>query len=247
MSDTRRQTLTVLFAITQAIAPALPALGYGITVGARDGFSSPPEVPAGYAFSIWGLIFLLSLAYAVVQALPAARNTRLYQAIGTQSWLLFALSTAWMLVAQFEGPTSLLAAIIVVMLGLALRILASVTGANVGRAGMVIVPLFGLYAGWLTLATFLNLSTLLREQGIAPVGLIEWQYAILILALAGALACSVLERLGGPFWYLAAAEWGLVAIFIQNIQADVPQMYVGGFACVLMVLLPIVSLLARDV
>ena len=30
-------------------------------------------VPAGYAFSIWSVIFALSLAYAVWQALPAQR------------------------------------------------------------------------------------------------------------------------------------------------------------------------------
>jgi hypothetical protein len=247
MSDTASRTLNVVFAITQALVPALPALGYGITVGARDGFASPPEVPAGYAFSIWGLIFLLSLIYAVVQVLPSARQAPVYQNIATASWLLFALSTTWMLIAQFDGPTAALAVVIVIMLALALSILARVAAAGGGPGRLLLMALFGLYAGWLSLAAFLNLSSLLRETGLAPLGLADWQYAIGVLIAGGILVALMLLRTHGQLWYLAAAVWGLVAVVVQNMQAGTPETYVAAAAAALSgVLIGLTAILRRS-
>lgn len=220
MPGLRACILPLFFAVTQALAPTLPALGYGVTVGARDGFASPPEVPAGYAFSIWGLIFALALVYAVWQALPGggatetARQTR-----GPAAWL-FALSTAWMLIAQLGGPNLALAVIILVMLGLALRLaaMASTAAVTETRATHALtVPLFGLYAGWLTLAAFLNLSTLARDIGLAPLGLPEWAYAALVISAGGATALVMVHRLRGNVWYAAAAIWGLAGVVAANL------------------------------
>lgn len=47
-------------------------------------------VPAGYVFSIWGLIYLGTLAYAIYQALPSNAENRELAGIGTllcsQAW-----------------------------------------------------------------------------------------------------------------------------------------------------------------
>lgn len=221
MSETRARLLTVFFAITQALTPALPALGFGGTVGTRDGFASPPEVPAGYAFSIWGVIFALALVYSVWQALPAGGTSEAARQTRATAWLLFALSTAWMLIAQFGGPNAALAAIIVVMLVLALRLIAmAATAAEIEtRAAYALtVPLFGLYAGWLTLAAFLNLSSLARDFGLAPLGLPESLYAGAVIAAGAALALIMVLRLRGNVWYAAAALWGLVGVVVANLS-----------------------------
>lgn len=249
LSASGRRTLNVVFAITQALVPALPALGYGITVGARDGFASPPEVPAGYAFSIWGVIFLLSLIYAVVQVLPSARTTWLYAQIGTPSWVLFALSTLWMMVAQFDGPTALLLVIILAMLAIALRLLLEVSAASARQEDVpgrqLLAVLFGLYAGWLSLAAFLNISTFLREQDLAPLGLANWQYAIAILLPAALLVAVMLGRSRGQSWYLIAAVWGLAGVVVANMDAALPQAYVAVAAASLAVLLSAIALFSR--
>ncbi|MGD1933068.1 MAG: hypothetical protein ACFB0Z_00955 [Candidatus Phaeomarinobacter sp.] len=240
MSDTRRQALNVITAIAQAAAPAMPALGIGISVGARAGVASPLEVPAGYAFSIWGVIFLLGLIYAVQQALPSARSSSLYREIGTGAWTLFGLSTAWMFVAQLNGPNAVLAVIIVIMLVVALRILATAWDNRGDAARTVVMPLFGLYAGWLTLATALNISGVLRDFGLAPFDLPDWQYASVVLLAGTLVAVPMLMRVQGLIWYAAAAVWGLAAVAVKDIPLGLPDGYggivAGGIALLLVLM-----------
>ena len=239
MDQFRDRILTVVFATTQLVVPGLPALGYGRTVGAREGFATPPEVPAGYAFSIWGVIFALSLAYAIWQALPGNRASEAAARTRRRAWMLFALSTVWMLVAQFDGPNLALAAIIVVMLILALGLVATVTagGTRTGIAHALTVPLFGLYAGWLTLAAFLNLSTLARDIGLAPLGLPEWLYAVLVIAAGSALALIMLQRLRGNVWYAAAAVWVLAGVVAANLSGPGPVAVAAAAAGLIVALL----------
>ena len=241
MSDTRRQILNVMTAITQAAAPAMPALGLGISVGARDGVASPLEVPAGYAFSIWGVIFLLGIIYAVQQALPSAKTSSLYREIGTGAWMLFGLSTVWMVVAQLNGPNAVLAVIIVVMLVISLRIIAAAWDNRGDTARTAVLPLFGLDAGWLTLATALNISGVLRDFGLAPFGLPDWQYASLVLFSATLVAVPVLMRLRGLVWYAAAAIWGLAGVAVKDIPLGAPDAYAGYLAAGIATLLLLIA------
>lgn len=246
MSDSRRQILVIATAIAQSVAPAMPALGFGISVGARDGAASPLEVPAGYAFSIWGVIFLLGLIYAVMQALPSAKDNSLYRDIGTKAWMLFGLSTAWMVVAQLNGPNMILAVIIVVMLVIAIRIIVTARDDRGDTGRLIVIPLFGLYAGWLTLATALNISGVLRDFEIAPFGLPDWQYASGVLLAATLVAIPVLRRLRSLIWYAAAAIWGLVAIIVKDLPMGPPEGYVGVVAGgIVLVLLFIVASYGR--
>lgn len=245
MLDKRRQLLNVIFAILQAAAPLMPLLGLGVSVGDRDGIGSPLEVPAGYAFSIWGVIFLLGLIYAVQQALPDARTAKLYREIGDGTWVLFALSTVWMVIAQLNGPNGVLAVIIVVMLVLALRIIVLAAQMSPMRGSEIVIPLAGLYAGWLTLAAPLNISSVLRDLGVAPLGLSEWLYASIVLLVGAAIAIGILLKLRGLFWYAAAAIWGLVAVAVKTVPQGSTSAHVGYVAAALVVALGIVMVTRR--
>jgi len=53
-------------ALLQYVVPALPALGFGDTIGDRAREAGiPPELPLGIFFSIWGVIFSTYLAVAI--------------------------------------------------------------------------------------------------------------------------------------------------------------------------------------
>lgn len=61
-NDRPRQISNVVFAVGQAAAAAItPMLGLPQVGSVSDRYPTY-VVPAGYAFSIWGLIFALSLA-----------------------------------------------------------------------------------------------------------------------------------------------------------------------------------------
>ena len=114
-----RQILNVLFAMTQVFAPFFSEFtGIGRTIEAQAAADpvTNPEVPAGYTFSIWFIIFVLSLIYAIYQVLPHQRENKLFQRIGGLTAISFFLSTAWMLIVQIFGDGWVLVAIIILML-----------------------------------------------------------------------------------------------------------------------------------
>lgn len=77
--DTGRQVANVLGALLQIVVPIFT--GEAINQVSSEGPGSL-VAPAGYAFIIWGPITLLSLAYAVYQALPFKRKDPLLRRVG---------------------------------------------------------------------------------------------------------------------------------------------------------------------
>ena len=84
MKDILRQisvVLTILATIVvNALANALPINGLN-TAQISDRFKVY-FVPAGYVFSIWGLIYLGLIAFAIFQALPSQRENPRLRATG---------------------------------------------------------------------------------------------------------------------------------------------------------------------
>ena len=67
-----RQALNLILAIVLPIVAALTNSGItGPSIGTVSDRFPTYVVPAGYAFSIWSLIFALSLGYGIWQAIPA--------------------------------------------------------------------------------------------------------------------------------------------------------------------------------
>ncbi|MFW5735269.1 MAG: hypothetical protein ACOCWR_09425, partial [Oceanidesulfovibrio sp.] len=107
--STRRQReaflawTVVALSVVQSLVQFLPMLGLGEPISARAAVVRTPLTPAGWTFSIWGLIYLWSFAYAIYQALPAQRNDPLLSSVRLPSALVFALSGLWVVVAQATG------------------------------------------------------------------------------------------------------------------------------------------------
>lgn len=132
-------------------------------------------VPAGYVFAIWGAIYLGWFAFAIYQLLPAQRTNARLKRIG---WLfaMTGLANAAWLFAWHYGQFLLS---VVIMLALLSLLIAIYTRLDVGRARVptlerccVDVP-FGIYLGWISVATIANISDLLylwqwNGFGIAP-------------------------------------------------------------------------------
>ena len=89
--DAARQAANLAGALFQIGAPVLTSEAVG-RISAENGTL---VVPADYAFSIWGLIFLLCLAYAAYGALPANRESPLLRRVGWFSAGAFLLNGLW--------------------------------------------------------------------------------------------------------------------------------------------------------
>ena len=167
--------------------------------------------PAGYAFSIWGLIFLGLLVYAGWQLLPAQRRHPLPDAVARPLTGVQLLTGSWSIVFAYELlPLSVLV-MLLILAGLAVVY---------GRARHYIerreapawtsVP-FGLFLGWISVATVVNVTLWLgtRWQPGAQRGL---ELAIVLVGVVAGLALNVTRRFR-ELAYPAAVAWGLLAIW----------------------------------
>jgi hypothetical protein len=211
-----------------AAALAMPLVGalFGGDVGAQSARFRTLVVPAGYAFAIWGLIFLLDALFAAWQALRARAHDPGLQRLRLPATLGFACTALWMPVFVQQAYA---AAVVVIWLALALLLAALLAVARAGAGSAAASPLaavaLGLHAGWLSLAAFVNTAQLALASGwTTPTA----QLPLSLLLWAGAAALLLLvQRALGPcrlalLAYTAAAAWGLVGVVLAQHGSPLP-------------------------
>lgn len=223
MSITSRQIANVLLALALFPASSFSSWsGMGRTVGEMSraqGFA--PEVPAGYAFAIWGLIFSLTLIYALRQALPSYRDHGLYQRIGWVTAMSSLLNSIWMVLAQTIGNGWWLVLIIFGILGFALTAFFGVL-AEKDRLDrfdrFIVLPMTALLAAWLSAAVWLNTASWVKLMAPERLGLSLAQYALVVLSVAAVFSWAVLARARGNLIYAGTTIWALVGIVVANLS-----------------------------
>jgi cation transport ATPase len=88
------------------IGRALDLLGWGQTPAEFSADGDTTLRVAGYAFAIWGLIYLWLLVYAVRQALPRTGESRLIHRLGWPSALALFGIGGWIVAAALDWETA---------------------------------------------------------------------------------------------------------------------------------------------
>jgi len=195
-------------------------------------------VPAGISFSIWGIIYLLLAVYCLMQF--KVSNQQLVSDIG---WI-FAVSCVlyglW-IVAWHYGklPLSL-----IIMLGL----LVSLIYINILIRDIpfgVIKASFGIYLGWICIATIANVTALFVNYEWNGIGISEETWTIIMIA-AGALIVSLaVFRLNNPFIGLSVV-WAFTGIILKR-QADFRSIVItAAIALTVVALITIYGFLKRS-
>ena len=201
--------------------------------------------PAGFTFSIWGLIYLALLVFVVWQALGAQRSDEEVAKISRYFQLSCLLNGIWLIVWHYD----LLALSFLVMLGILTTLVLIYRSLRAERASLlrtrslVLALPFSLYTGWITLATIANASTLQTGYGWDDVGLSAVQWTFLKLAVAGAIGASLVLRHRDPV-FGAVVVWGAYGISVKQSA----NMSVAGAATtlsLLMALLVAIELASR--
>ncbi|MBL6076878.1 hypothetical protein JMJ56_02600 [Belnapia sp. T18] len=194
-----------------------------------------PVVPAPYAFSIWGPIFALALAWGFWQMLPAQRaDPRLARLRGPAAGA-FALMLLWMVVAQLTPNGWHLLAIILALLAAALMAFFRSIALPAEGAGWrwIARPLFGLLAGWVSAASIVNLSGAAATEGVTWGGTDPALVAMGLVLLAAWIGSAVLRRSRGDLWYAGALLWALFAVAVANVTLPAVAITAGlGMAMV---------------
>jgi hypothetical protein len=224
--DNRRMKAILLFVAALAFASApLWSSGFGGFDPNRypDPQVDPPVQPAGYAFSIWGPIYLWLVVSAGYGLLARADDA----AWDHPRWPLIvslAIGTSWISVAQ-ESPVWATALILVMLAGAITAFLRTPPHDRWLLAGPV-----GLYAGWLTAASFVSLALLGGGYDIL-VSDTAWAWIAVVATLLSAWAIQS-RALHAPEYGLAVA-WAFAAVAVTNWDSNRMLAFAGIGAAVL--------------
>ena len=179
-------------------------------------------VAAGYAFAIWGLIFLLDLAYAVWQATDARGRDAVSRRIAPWAAAGFALTALWM---PLFSQSWFWACLLVIFAATACLVrcawlLSRDPAPTKGQRLLAWWPL-SLHAGWLSLAAFLNLAQVIVAYRLLPVDR-QLPWSLALFALAAAMLLALNQRMRGNLAYVLAALWALVAVHVKQSGHDLP-------------------------
>ncbi len=192
-------------------------IGTGHPLWAMQGIRTP-VVPAPYAFSIWGPIFALALAWGFWQMRSAQRADPRLDRLRGPAAAAFALMLLWMVAAQLTPNGWHLLAIILALLVAALTAFLRAVVLPAEGAGWrwIARPLFGLLAGWVSAASIVNLSGAAASEGFGWGGTDPALVAMGLILLAAWIGSAVLRRGRGDLWYAGALLWALLAIILAN-------------------------------
>lgn len=177
--------------------------------------------PASTAFSIWSVIYAGLLAYTVYQWLPAQAARERHRRTGWLAAASMVLNAAWLLVTQAGWLWVSVAVIVglVVVLGVLVRRLTELPGEGVLEA-VVVDGTFGLYLGWVAVATAANITATLVASGVDPRPVVADAAAVAVLAVVALVGVLLARRLGGRWAVASAMVWGLAWIVVGRLSDD---------------------------
>lgn len=189
--------------------------------------------PAGFTFSIWGVIYLALLIFVVWQALPSQRGNAKVAGVSRYFQVNCLMNAVWLVAWHFDLLALSLVVMLVILATLILiyrALIASIDTAPFVEHLVLYLP-FSLYTGWITLATIANASALQIGNGWDNVWLTAVQWTLLKLAIAGAIgAIMILRHRDVPFALVVA--WAAYGISVM--QSATPE--VAGAAMTLSLL-----------
>jgi hypothetical protein len=217
----------VLCVSAPSSASACSARGSRSHQGARAA-TATLIAPAGPAFGIWSVIYAGLLGYAVWQ-LPARNATR--DRVRSTGWLAAAsmlLNAAWLLVTQ-QGWIWV-SVVVILALALVLGLLVVRLGAEPARSWperIVLDWTFGLYLGWVAVATCANVTAALVDSGV-DLGTVGSQVAAVVVLVVAAGRGVVFARRLGARWAIAIAmAWGLAWIAVGRLASEPSSVATG--------------------
>lgn len=170
-------------------------------------------VPAGLTFAIWGLIYLLLMIFSVIQFMQPYKESSV-----TMS-LLFGVSCvfnmAWIVAWHYER----MGISILLMLGL-LGTLALINHKLAGEDQMLLKAVFGIYLGWIIIATVANITAGLVSINWSGAGLSAISWTLIMIAAGVAVASINMVKLENPF-LAVSVTWAFLGISIKR-AADQP-------------------------
>lgn len=179
----------------------------GMTTGALSDAIPTYFTPAGYVFSIWGLIYLGIVAYVISMFTNFTDEDR-----KIYPWVIFSslANTAWIFLWHYQLVyVSVIAMVIILASLIAISLIL-----NKSKKVSIFKTLpFNIYLGWISVASIANIAAALylanwNGFGISP----EVWSAIMILVATGLAIYSIFRK---TYPYSLVILWALIGILVK--------------------------------
>lgn len=231
----------VAMVAVNSLANVLP-IG-GVTTGEASDAYANLFTPAGATFSIWGLIYLLLLAYTFYQfgfgrkELPPERE-KLFATINRYFLITSLANIAWIF-AWHYGVIWLSVLLMLTLLYALIRIADVLRKERFsGWDTLCIRAPFGVYFGWITVATIANITVFLVSLGWDGFGISEATWTVIILLVGAGIGIVRVLRDENIFYGMVFV-FAYGGIWLKHTSADG---YAGAYPSVIATVLICLSL-----
>lgn len=196
----------IAFAISPFLTPEFGGFDPNLYPIPQD---NPPVQPSGWAFSIWGIIYLWLIAHAGFGVFKH-RNDDVWEVGRLLLFVSLAIGATWLPVALISPIWAT-----IFIWGMLITALGALHRTKTAQPSWIATWPVALYAGWLSAASFVSIGLLLAGFGVFS-GVVS---AIIALVLATIFALFHQAKL--KHWtYGAAVMWGFIAIAVNNIGSQ---------------------------
>jgi hypothetical protein len=222
-----KPALVLILAVAFAFSPLLsPGFGGYDPAQFPVQIARPAILPAGYAFAIWGMIYLWLIAHAGYGLFRRADDAD-WDATRWPLIVSLGVGTVWLSVAM-QSPVW---ASVLIAVMLASALLAVWHTGDADDRWPLTAPL-AIYAGWLTAATGVSFGVLVSGFGWLP----DTWAAVVFLALVLGVALTVQRHLARAPEYGLTVIWALAAVVVSNGTANLPIALLAAAAAAVMAL-----------
>merc|ERR1711907_84534 len=245
-----RQIFVPLMFIAQVVFNVLSTSGVfaGTDQSELSDKYQTPITPAGYTFSVWGVIYFCQAVYVIYQALPAQRENKRLDSISPFVVLAFTLNCLWLLVFSYEylwAAFFVIAGYLLSLLKVYMLLEPNYFESGNSVADVLCVWLaFSSNLAWVTVATLLNLTIALTQlfQVTSAEMVNDWCVGLILFAVSVSSYYTVLRV--DPM-YAAVSVWALIGIY--NGPYNPPQSFAiaGAVAVVVLYTFGVLNMLVR--
>ena len=202
--------------VVNSLAGGTTILGGQLTAAVSD--ANPTLItPAGYVFSIWGIIYLLLGVFVIYQALPSQKGKEYQNRIGWLFVLSSLINVLWLFLWQYNY----LSVSVVLMFALLATLILIYVRLGIGKLKVTLreriavhLP-FSVYLGWITVASIANVAVTLVSLGWDGFGINPETWAILVVAVALIITMLMLIT-RKDVAYALVIIWALVGIGVKQ-------------------------------
>jgi len=196
--------------------------------------------PAGYAFSIWGIIYLLVLGFVIYQGRSLFVTVRDDAFVLKTGWwfLLSCIANCLWIITWIYGYTIMSSVFIFILLFSLMQIVIKNSMELVDEPISVILFLwwpFVIYSGWITVASIANVSAVLVKHHWDGFGVSSTIWTILLIVIAMGINLIITWTRNMREFALVGA-WALIAIYVANNDVNTTVAYTAAIAAAILII-----------